>query len=88
MAALRSAGVRALVFEDRDDPECLGAVFPNNWFTAHREGVVVVYPMRCPSRRKERREDLVEHLRDKYKVGDIRFFSHKQEQTLFKDLWR
>ncbi len=68
VAELRSAGVRALVFEDRDDPECLGAVFPNNWFTAHREGVVVVYPMRCPSRRKERREDLIEHLRDKYKV--------------------
>ncbi|MFN3875824.1 MAG: arginine deiminase-related protein, partial [Flavobacteriales bacterium] len=30
------------------------AVFPNNWFSTHEDGTVVLYPMRSPSRRRER----------------------------------
>ncbi len=70
VASLLRAGVRARVFEDRRDPECPDAVFPNNWFSTHGDsGVVVVYPMFCPTRRKEPREDILQHLKKNHKAS-------------------
>ena len=43
------------------------AVFPNNWFSTHRplarggRPVLVLYPMKCPNRRREVRDDML-HL--------------------------
>lgn len=61
--ALRAAGVEVLVEEDRPHPACPDAVFPNNWFSTHADGALVLYPMAAPSRRAERRQDLLERLR-------------------------
>lgn len=39
------------------------AVFPNNWFSCSPPGdTLVLWPMKCPTRRKERRADLVGFL--------------------------
>lgn len=38
------------------------AVFPNNWFSTHADGSLVLYPMKAPSRRREVRSDLVAQL--------------------------
>lgn len=35
-------------------PEAPNAVFPNNWFSTHADGTLVLYPMCTPSRRVER----------------------------------
>lgn len=59
VAGLRQAGVAVHVAEDRADPPCPDAVFPNNWFSTHPDGTVVLYPMLAPSRRRERRLDLL-----------------------------
>jgi hypothetical protein len=37
-------------------------VFPNNWVSFHHDGTVVLYPMLAPSRRPERRRDIIEKL--------------------------
>lgn len=63
-AALVQAGVRLATFEGR--PDLPDAVFPNNWFTAHEDGTLVLYPMKAASRRAERREDLVAWLTERY----------------------
>jgi len=34
-------------------------VFPNNWVSLHADGTVVLYPMLAPSRRRERRLELL-----------------------------
>lgn len=52
---LRAAGVRIGVLEDRADPACPDAVFPNNWVSFHRDGTCVLYPMQSGNRRQERR---------------------------------
>jgi hypothetical protein len=59
VSQLRHAGVRVLVIEDTPQPPKPDAVFPNNWVSFHADGTVVLYPMQSPSRRRERREDLV-----------------------------
>jgi hypothetical protein len=57
---LREAGVRVLVVEDTPFPPKPDAVFPNNWVSFHADGTVVLYPMQSPSRRRERRRELID----------------------------
>ena len=59
---LRTAGVEINIFEDQDDLGTPDAVFPNNWVSFHDDGTVVLYPMFAPSRRPERRRDIIEKL--------------------------
>ena len=59
---LRNAGVEIMIFEDKEDLGTPDAVFPNNWVSFHDDGTVVLYPMFAPSRRPERRRDIIENL--------------------------
>ncbi len=60
--ALRSEGIRVIVVDDRLEPRCPDAVFPNNWISFHADGTVVLYPMEAPTRRRERRRDVAEQV--------------------------
>lgn len=62
VVALRAAGVTVLVIDDEPAPAKPDAVFPNNWFSTHADGTVVLYPMHAPNRRSERRIDLLQQL--------------------------
>lgn len=82
-AALQAAGVRVHLFEDdgtRDTPD---SVFPNNWFTTHPGGHVAIHPMCSPSRRRERRADVVELLKREYRVQDVVDHSGLEPDGLF-----
>ena len=46
-----------------DDENLQDEVFPNNWFSTHSDGRVVLYPMKVPSRAAEIRFDIVETVR-------------------------
>jgi hypothetical protein len=59
---LSAAGIDVITFDDRSDVVCPDAVFPNNWFSTHRDGKVFLYPMEAPSRRLERRRDILDTL--------------------------
>ena len=64
--ALESRGVEVVwrpASADRASPD---AVFPNNWCSTHEGGKLVLYPMMAPSRRRERREEIIEALRERY----------------------
>ncbi|MBB4078108.1 hypothetical protein GGR28_000709 [Lewinella aquimaris] len=65
---LRTAGVEVTVIEDTASPVKPDAVFPNNWFSTHPDGTLVTYPTYWPQRRLERREDVVEMLKSRYRV--------------------
>ena len=60
--ALAVAGISVIVMEDSPEPAKPDAVFPNNWFSTHVNGIAVLYPMLNPSRRAERRRDWIEGL--------------------------
>jgi hypothetical protein len=55
--SLSDAGVHVLVLDDDASPAKPDAVFPNNWFSTHSEGTLVLYPMATELRRLERRPD-------------------------------
>ena len=57
--ALESEGIAVCVAEDTPSPAKPDAVFPNNWVSFHEDGTLVLYPMQAPSRRPERRPEVV-----------------------------
>lgn len=79
MLELRSqfirAGVYVVSYVGRKD--CPDDVFPNNWVSTSQEKGMFLYPMATPSRRRERREDIINLLKDKY---DYVFDLTKAEQ--------
>src|SRR6266498_1214497 len=72
---LRAAGVNVHVFEDTAEPGKPDAVFPNNWISTHYDGRVALFPMYSALRRRERRQDIVEELRQHYRVTDVMDYS-------------
>ncbi|MCP4069331.1 MAG: amidinotransferase, partial [Phycisphaeraceae bacterium] len=61
--ALAAHGVTVHLFED-DATDRPDSVFPNNWFSTHRGGRIVLYPMYTANRRRERRPDVIELLKE------------------------
>ena len=57
--ALAAAGVEVAVASADGAADTPDALFPNNWFSTHEDGRVVLYPMAVPSRRRERRPELL-----------------------------
>ena len=68
---LRDQGVEVHVFEDDGSRDTPDSVFPNNWFSTHIGGHIAIYPMHTPNRRRERRSDVIELLKAKYRVQDV-----------------
>ncbi|MEX0306873.1 MAG: citrulline utilization hydrolase CtlX [Ruegeria sp.] len=79
---LRAAGVTVHVFDDKGEHDTPDSVFPNNWFSTHPGGHVAVYPMFVPSRRRERRSDVIEMLKQEYRVQDIIDYSGLEQDDL------
>ncbi len=63
---LEGCGISVLRFDDTAEPHTPDAIFPNNWVSFHGDGTVVLYPMEAPSRRLERRQDIIESLVSDY----------------------
>ena len=80
---LENAGVRVHLFEDFGDNDTPDSVFPNNWFSTHPGGHVAIYPMAMPSRRRERRGDVIEMLKREYRVQDVIDYSGLEQDRLF-----
>lgn len=79
---LRDLGVSVHLFEDAGT-ETPDAVFPNNWFSTHAGGHIAIYPMKAPNRRKERRADIIEFLKCRYRVQDVIDYSGLEPDGLF-----
>ena len=77
---LRAHQIRVTVFQDSDDPVKPDAIFPNNWISCHETGEVVLYPMAAVNRRLERREDVVDWLRQNFTVSRVIDLSQYEEE--------
>jgi hypothetical protein len=82
-ARLEQEGVRVHIFEDRGAKETPDSVFPNNWFSTHPGGHIALFPMYNPSRRRERRYDIIEMLKAEYRVQDVIDYSCLEYDNLF-----
>ena len=81
--ALEARGVEVVWRAAAADRAAPDAVFPNNWFSTHADGTLVLYPLRAPSRRLERREEIVATLRQSYPQV-IDFTAHEAEDRFLE----
>lgn len=80
---LRGEGVIVTVFDDTKDPETPDSIFPNNWISFHESGAIRLYPMYAENRRLERREDIIDGLKNQFEVSELINFSHWEEKAMF-----
>ena len=84
VAMLQDQGVKVLVVEDSVLPMKTDAVFPNNWFSTHADGKVILYPMFSPNRRLERRKEIFESLmKQGFRINEIIDLSFFEESGQF-----
>ncbi len=80
LESLRQCGIGTTVL-DPFYPGAPNGVFPNNWFSTHADGTIVIYPMCTPSRRAERDPDIAAALaREGFasrQVMDLSGWEHK-----------
>jgi hypothetical protein len=80
--ALGDAGIRVHLFDD-ESPDHPDSVFPNNWMSTHPGGHVAIYPMFAVNRRGERRTDVIDMLKNDYRVQDVIDYSGLELDDVF-----
>jgi hypothetical protein len=81
-SALEGAGIRVHLFDD-ESPDQPDSVFPNNWMSTHPGGHVAIYPMYASNRRGERRSDVIDMLKNQYRVQDVIDYSGLELDDVF-----
>ncbi len=71
VALLRTNDVDVVVVEDTFDPTTPDSIFPNNWFSTHEDGTLVLYPMAAENRRAERKKTALEAIHGCFKVRRV-----------------
>ncbi len=77
---LRKEGVQVLVAEATQSPSTPDAVFPNNWFSTHEDGTLILYPMFAKTRRAERRRDIILDLERRYAFWLKRVVDYSEQE--------
>lgn len=62
VAILRRNNIKVIILPNKKNVATPDAVFPNNWFSTHEDGALIVYPMLAPNRRLERQTKLLVNL--------------------------
>lgn len=83
VSMLKENDVDVLTVEDTPHPETPDSIFPNNWVSFHGDGTIMLYPMFAPSRRAERKEHVLEKIRERFQVRDIIDLTHYEINNLF-----
>ncbi|MBS9461773.1 amidinotransferase [Flagellimonas sp. 389] len=81
---LRNHGVNVIVVDDKKETDTPDSIFPNNWISFHDSGIICVYPMFAPNRRKERREDIFDVLEEHgFHIDNIVDYTAAEEEGVF-----
>lgn len=80
---LTDNGVQVMVFDDTEEPHTPDSIFPNNWFSTHEGGEMVLYPMYAPNRREERRHDIASAIAERFTMTDIVDLTAYEQENKF-----
>ena len=68
---LRENDITVIQAEDTLEPKTPDSVFPNNWFSTHEGGILVLYPMFAQNRRAERKQEFLDVIKENFKPKTI-----------------
>lgn len=68
--------IDVLVIQDTPSPLTPDSIFPNNWISVHEEGTMVLYPMYAKNRRQERKQTVVDAVKNSVGIHEIVDLTH------------
>ena len=80
---LRAKGINVITIKDTIEPKTPDSIFPNNWVSFHQDGKVVLYPMFADNRRLERREDIINQIKEQFDVKEIIDYSKIENEDKY-----
>lgn len=80
---LRQHGVDVLVVQDTPEPHTPDSIFPNNCWSSHADGSLVLYPMEGENRRLERSKGVLGVLQERFAIQRTIDLSPLEQQNLF-----
>ena len=81
---LRNHGINVISIKDTLEPHSPDSIFPNNWVSFHADGTVNLFPMFAENRRVERRQDIIEQIKNEgFEVKSIEDYSHFENEGIF-----
>ena len=80
---LEDNGINVIAVEDTKKPHTPDSVFPNNWFSTHDDGTLVLYPMFAENRRLERKPAVLEAIEANFDEKREVDLTHYEEEGLF-----
>ena len=80
---LRSNDVDVTVVNDTPEPWTPDSIFPNNWFSSHLSGELVLYPMFAENRRLERKREIMNLLTKQLPHNKLIDLTKWEEQNEF-----
>ncbi|MBR5249054.1 MAG: amidinotransferase [Bacteroidales bacterium] len=80
---LQENGIEVIVVDDTEEPHTPDSIFPNNWFTTHQDGTLVIFPLFAPNRRFERKEGVLQALNQHFSPRRTIDLTHWEEKGEF-----
>ena len=80
---LRAKDINVITIKDTLEPKTPDSIFPNNWVSFHADGKVVLYPMFAENRRLERRDDIINQIKEQFEVTEVIDYSGAEKDNLF-----
>jgi hypothetical protein len=68
---LKNNGINVVEAEDTLEPKTPDSIFPNNWFSTHPDGILVLYPMFAPNRRDERKQIFIDTIKKNFETKKV-----------------
>lgn len=75
--------VHVHVVKDSASPVTPDSLFPNNWISFHDDGSVFLYPMFAQNRREERKQTVIDYIKNSFQVTAIHNLSSFEEEQIF-----
>lgn len=83
VAILRSNKIEVVVVQDTIEPHTPDSIFPNNWFSTHSTGEIVLYPMFAENRRLERKPQVLETIEEHFRAHKVIDFTKWENKNRF-----
>jgi hypothetical protein len=83
VAILSKHEMEVMVIKDTADPHTPDSVFPNNWISFHEDGTLCLYPMFARNRRLERKQTVLDQIKQQFEVQQIIDFTQYEEENKF-----
>lgn len=81
---LRNHGINVITIKDTLEPHSPDSIFPNNWVSFHADGTVNLFPMFAENRRVERRQDIIQEIKNRgFNVKSVEDYSHFENENQF-----